>query len=141
MNAFRSLTAITRRALRINYVSPSICVLGSVASGSSSGSGVSALLEILAVSRKAGPTGLTAVKINSVSVELTWATQTYIYSHVIYRATSAVGPFTQVTANVIGETYIDSPVAPGTYYYKVTGIEPDAGETFASNVVGPLTLP
>ena len=141
MNSFRSLNAITRRALRVNYVSPAICVLTSVSSGSGSGTGVAATLDILAVTRKAGPTGLGFEVVNTTEVKLTWTTRAYIYSYVIYRATSAVGPFTQVSANVIGATFTDTSTTSGTYYYKVTGIEPDAGETLASDIVGPVTIP
>lgn len=141
MNTFRSLAAVTRRALRINYVSPSICVLGVVSSGSGTGSGVSALLDILAVTRKDGPTALTFEAIDPVSVRLTWTPKGYIYSYVVYIATTELGPYTQITANVIGNTFLHTPVVPGTYYYKVTGVEPDAGETHASNIVGPVTLP
>lgn len=141
MNTFRSLAAVTRRALRINYVSPSICVLGAVSSGSGTGSGVSALLDVLAVTRKAGPTALIFAVVDSASVRLTWTPKAYIYSHVVYVSTAELGPYTQLTANVIGATFLHTPVAPGTYYYKVTGIEPDAGETHASNIVGPVTLP
>ncbi len=141
MNTFRSLAAVTRRALRINYVSPSICVLGEISSSSGSGSGVSALLDIDPVIRRAGPTGLIFEAVDSVSVRLTWTQQSYIYSYVVYVASAELGPYTQLTSNVIGSTFLHTPVAPGTYYYKVTGLEPNAGETYASNIVGPVTLP
>jgi len=141
MNPLRSLSAITRRALRIEYRSPLVCTLSAISSSSGSGSGVAALLDILAVARRAGPTNLAGVVASATSLTLTWTEQTYIYSYVVYRATSALGPFVQVTANVIAETFTDTSIPPGTYYYKVTGIEPSAGETYASDIVGPFTLP
>ena len=141
MNPLRSLSAITRRALRIEYRSPLVCMLSAISSSSGTGSDVSALLSILPVARLDGPTNLAAVLVSDTSLTLTWTEQPYIYSYVVYRATSLAGPFAQVTANVIGETFTDTSIPPGTYYYKVTGIEPSAGETYASNIVGPLTLP
>lgn len=76
----------------------------------------------------------------TAGVRLTWSLQPYVYSYVVYRATSAGGPFSQITANVIGNSFVDNP-PPGTYYYKVTGIEPNFGETLASPVAGPVTIP
>lgn len=73
-------------------------------------------------------------------VRLTWSLRDFIYSYIVYRATNPAGPFVIVTSNVIDDHFTDNP-APGSYYYKVTGIEPDFGETFASPVVGPATLP
>jgi len=141
MNPFRSLNPVTRRALRVNYVSPAICVMTSVSSGSGSGTGIAATLDILAVTRKAGPTNLAFQIINTTNVKLTWTVRSYIYSYVVYRATSALGPFTQVTANVIGSTFTDTSATTGAYYYKVTGVEPDAGETLATDIVGPVNIP
>jgi hypothetical protein len=138
MKPFRSLQAITRRALRINYFSPLVCQILSSSSGS--GAGVSATLDILPAERRAGPASLTFEIVSSTEVLLTWTTKDYIYSYIVYRATNPAGPFSVVTSNVIDDHFTDTP-APGTYYYKVTGIEPDFGETFASPVVGPVTLP
>ena len=141
MNPIASLVAITRRALSINYRSPSICLLSAISSGSGTGSGSSAFLDIRPVERLAGPTSLVLDKRSATSVKLTWTQQPYIYSHVVFRATVLAGPFTQVTANIIGGTFTDSSVPAGTYYYKVTGIEPSFGETLPSPVAGPVTLP
>lgn len=138
MKPFRSLQAITRRELRINYASPLVCQM--ISSSSGSGSGVSAMLEILPSERRAGPASLELEKLSATEVRLTWTTQDYIYSYVVFRATNPAGPFSAVTSNVIDDHFTDTPV-PGTYYYKVTGIEPDFGETFASPVEGPISLP
>lgn len=138
MKPFKSLQAITRRGLRINYVSPLVCQI--FASSSGSGSGIAAVLEILPSERRPGPVSLTLEKLNSTHVRLTWDTPDYIYSYLIYRATNPAGPFSIVTTNVIDDHFTDAPVA-GTHYYKVTGIEPDFGETYASPVVGPVILP
>lgn len=73
-------------------------------------------------------------------IRLTWTLRDYIYSYLVYRATNPAGPFTLVTSNVIDDHFVDTPPS-GTYYYKVTGIEPTFGETFASPVAGPITLP
>lgn len=138
MKPFRSLQAITRRELRINYSSPLVCQL--IASSSGSGSGISAFLDILPTERRDGPTSLSFEVLNSTDVRLTWDQKDYIYSYLVYRSTNPAGPFSQVTSNVIDDHFTDSP-GVGTFYYKVTGIEPDFGETFASPVAGPVTLP
>jgi len=140
MNPYRSLSAITRRALRINYTSPAVCVFRAISSGSGSGSGVAVTAEINPVTRKLGPAGLTLTKPSADSVRLQWDTPTYIYAYVVYRATAAVGPYMQVTAGLIGSGFVDVSLAPGTYYYKVTGIEADYGETYPSPVQA-VTLP
>lgn len=138
MKPFKSLQAITRRALRINYFSPLVCQI--FASSSGSGSGIAAMLDILPAERRAGPVSLTLEKLDATSIKLTWSTLDYVYSYLVYRATNPEGPFVIVTSNVIDDNFTDEPVA-GTYYYKVTGIEPDFGETYASPVAGPVTLP
>lgn len=138
MKPFRSLQAITRRALRINYFSPLVCQIFSSSSGS--GSGIAATLDILPAERKLGPASLELEELSSTVVRVTWGVRDYIYSYIVYRATNPAGPFTVVTSNVIDD-HFDNTVVPGTYYYKVTGIEPDFGETFASPVAGPVTLP
>jgi hypothetical protein len=137
MKPFKSLQAITRRILRINYFSPLICQI--FASSSGSGSGVAATLEILPSERRSGPEMLSTETLNSTQVRLVWTQRDYIYSSIVYRATTPLGPFVTVTSNVIDDHFIDTP-GPGTYYYKVTGIEPDFGETFPSPIAGPVTL-
>lgn len=138
MKPFKSLQAITRRALRINYFSPLVCQI--FASSSGSGSGIAAMLDILPTERREGPESLILEKLSPSQVKLTWSTTDYIYSYLVYRATNPAGPFVLVTSNIIDDHFTDEPV-PGTFYYKVTGIEPDFGETFASPVEGPVTLP
>lgn len=138
MKPFKSLQAITRRELRINYFSPLVCQI--FASSSGSGSGIAATLEILPSERRAGPVSLTLEKLDATRVKLTWSTLDYVYSYLVYRATNPEGPFVIVTSNIIDDNFTDEPV-PGTFYYKVTGIEPDFGETYASPVAGPVILP
>lgn len=133
-----SLRAHTRRELRINYRSPLVCQLTSSSSGS--GSGSSATLDILPVVRRDGPASLTLEALGADSIQLTWTLRSYIYSYAVYRATNPDGPFALITANVINDQFTDSGVAAGTYYYKVTGVEPTAGETLPSPVAGPVTL-
>jgi hypothetical protein len=139
MRPLKSLKAITRRELRINYFSPLVCQL--LASSSGSGSGIAATLEILPTYRLAGPAELLLEKVSATSVKLTWTTQAYIFSYAVYRATSAVGPFVLVSENIMSNTFTNSGLSVGTYFYKVTGIEPSAGETLPSPVAGPVTLP
>ena len=98
-------------------------------------------MEILPTYRLAGPSELILEKVNATSVKLTWTTQAYIFSYAVYRATSAVGPFVLVSENIMSNTFTNSGLSVGTYFYKVTGIEPSAGETLPSPVAGPVTLP
>ena len=134
MNPLGSLRPITRRAIPIFYQSPGICHLPEP-EGSGSGSSTPSELEFDAVTRLAGPTGLEAV-VAGADVTLSWTSPSYAYSSVIYRSdVSADGPFTLVAANVFGEEYVDEGLSPGTYWYKVTSIEPNYGETYPSDVV------
>jgi cellulose 1,4-beta-cellobiosidase len=91
------------------------------------------------VLQREGPASLLFI-VDGTSVTLSWPELSYAYSYVVYRATAAGGPFVSVAANVLVETHVDSGLDSGTYYYKVTGIEPDFGETTASPVVGPVTI-
>jgi len=141
MNPLQSLIAVTRRALRVEYRSPGICLPSASSSGSGTGSSVSSVLDISPTARQDGPASLEYLIVDSTSIKLTWSLQSYIYSYVVFRATNVLGPFIQVTANVIPNTFTDVGVPPGTYYYKVTGVEPSFGETTASPTVGPVTLP
>lgn len=128
MNNLNSLRPVTRRAIPLFYQSPAICMLPVPFSGS--GASVAANLEIEPVERKAGPDTLEAVVVGS-DVSLSWPLVSYIFSYVVYRATNPAGPFTLLTANLLENSYVDVGLSPGTsYWYKVTGVEPDAGETF-----------
>jgi len=138
MKPFRSLQAITRRELRINYFSPLVCQL--ISSSSGSGSGVAAILEILPSERRDGPISFSTEVMSATEIRLMWTRRDYIYSYIVYRATNPLGPFITVTSNIIDDHFTDTPGA-GTYYYKVTGIEPDFGETFPSPIAGPITIP
>lgn len=134
MREFDSFNPVTRRALSVNYVAPFICELAE-ASGSGSGMGFSVTLDLQQAERKAGPE-----LIFQDGNFLSWSPQTYIYAYVVYSSSSEEGPFSLLTSNVI-ETHFDiSTLAPGTYFFKVTGLEPDAGETFPSPIAGPVTI-
>src|SRR5262249_34692131 len=68
------------------------------------------------------------------NVELDWWGGANDTSYNIYRATSAVGPYTQIASGITGPTiYTDHNLASGVYYYKVTGVL-NGTETGASNV-------
>jgi hypothetical protein len=132
MNNLNSLRPVTRRAIPLFYMSPAICELPIPFSGS--GVSVAANLEIEPAERKAGPDSLEVTAMGS-DVLLGWPLVSYIYAYVVYRATNPEGPFTLLTANLLENSYVDIGLAPGTYYYKVTGVEPDFGETFPTPVV------
>lgn len=138
MNTIESLRAITRRAIPLNYYSPGICHLP-VPPGSGTGSSTPSSLEFLPVRQKEGPAEvLLTVQADSVLVE--WGELSYAFSYVVYRASNPAGPFSLAAANVLVTSFIDGPLPPGDYYYKVTAIEPDFGETTASPVTGPVTV-
>lgn len=137
MNTFSALNPTSRRALRIPYDSPLICQLAEEASGSA-GTSVS-VLEILPTERAAGPT-LTVELLEDGSVSLSWTlTPANAYAYIIYRATAADGPYSVQSSGVLGRNFIDNPPS-GNYFYKVTALEPNFGETTASNVVS-VTVP
>lgn len=140
MMQWDALRGITLRALRIDYISPAVCELAVISSGSGSGSGESSILDVTPVTRLAGPTNLVVTINESGEVVLTWTEQSYIFAYAVYAGSSAEGPFVLETSNVIGNT-ATLPLAPGTYYFKVTGIEPEFGETFPSETVGPTIVP
>jgi hypothetical protein len=126
MRQYDSFNPITRRGLRIHYISPFICQLAAEASGS--GFGGSASIDVDPVSRLAGPASLS---INGTV--LTWTSQPYIFAYVIYYSATVNGPFSILTSNILATQFDIAGLLPaGNYFVKVTGIEPTAGETLPS---------
>lgn len=126
MNNLNSLRPVTRRAITLFYKSPGICELPVPLSGSAQSA--AANIEIEPVTRKEGPDSLEAIVIGT-DVSLSWPNVSYIFAYVVYRATNPEGPFALLTSNLLENSFVDTGLSPGTYYYKVTGIEPDFGET------------
>lgn len=139
MNTIESLRAITRRAIPFRYISPGVCHLP-IPPGSGSGSSTPSELDFLPVRQKAGPSEI-FLTLEGSNVRISWALLSYAHSYVIYRSTSPAGPFLLAAANVLVDFYVDAGLASGDYYYKVTAIEPNFGETTASPVTGPVTVP
>lgn len=135
MNTFSALNPISRRALKIPYESPLICQLAPPSSGS--GAESTAILDILPTFQAEGPT--LSVELDGVDVDLSWTAVSGAYAYIVYRATNAEGPYSVVTAGLIARNLVDNP-GSGTFFYKVTGVEPNFGETTASNVVS-VTVP
>ena len=134
MMEFDAFRGITRRALSINYVCPAICELVSEASGSGSGTGISATLGIDATARRLGPE-LLLVEVVGGTVTLQWSPRDYAFSYNVYlSSTSEEGPFVLQTANLL-ETHFVLNLTPGTFYAKVTLVESDFGESFPSPTV------
>lgn len=137
MNTFSALNPSSRRAIRIPYESPLICQLA----GESSGSAATAVsvLDIQPTERETGPV-LAAVVQADHSVRLSWtAHPTNAYAYIVYRAIAADGPYVVQASGVLDRFFVDNPVS-GHYFYKVTALEPNFGETTASNVVS-VTVP
>jgi len=132
MNNLNSLRPVTRRAVSLFYKSPGICELPVPLSGS--GQSAVANIAIEPVTRKAGPDSLEVIVIGT-EVSLNWPEVGYIFSYVVYRATNPEGPFALLTSNLGENSFVDTGLSPGTYYYKVTGIEPDFGETLPTPLV------
>lgn len=139
MNTIESLRAITRRAISLQYFSPGVCQLP-VPPGSGTGSSSPSELDFLPVTQKAGPSEIFLI-LEGSDLRISWAALSYAYSYVVYRSTTPAGPFVLAAANVLVDFYLDAGLASGDYYYKVTAIEPNFGETTASPVTGPVTVP
>lgn len=133
MNRNDSLKPVTRRALRIDYVSAGICEDRASAEDSASGCGLTSQLEVLAVSRAAGPT-ITVSAYTAGKLYVAWTPVNNAFVYVVYRSTSVDGLFTIVREGTQELFYVDTPPESGTFYYKVTGIEPNFGETERSNI-------
>lgn len=130
MNNLQSLRPVTRRSIHLFYISPATCELPTPFSGS--GVSVAANLDIQPVNRKAGPESLDAA-VMGVGVMLVWPSLSYAFAYAVYRATNPEGPFVLLTANLLEAHYVDNTASVGiSYWWKVTGIEPDFGETFPS---------
>lgn len=139
MNSIESLRSITRRAIPFRYVSPGVCHLPTP-SGSGSGSSTPSELDFTPIYQKSGPSEI-FLTLEGSDVRISWALLSYAHSYVVYRSTSPAGPFLLAAANVLVDFYVDAGLASGDYYYKVTAIEPNFGETTASPVTGPITVP
>lgn len=135
MNTIESYRAITRRAIPLNYESPGVCHLP-VPPGSGTGSSTPSDLDFNPVTQKAGPAVLLLTLATSTSVRLNWSALSYAHSYVIYKSTSALGPFLLEAANVLVNTYLDESLTPGNYYYRVLGIDPNFGLTTPSPTEG-----
>lgn len=136
MNTFAALQPISRRALKIPYESPLICQLAVITSASAATA--LAILDILPTTQLAGPV-LEAEVLGDLSVQLDWSAVPGAYAYIVYRATNEAGPYAVQVAGLIANTFLDNP-GSGTFFYKVTGIEPNYGETTASNIVS-VTVP
>jgi len=132
MNNLQALRPVTRRAVSLFYKSPGICELPVPLSGS--GQSSEANIAIEPVTRKAGPDSLEAIVIGT-EVSLNWPGLSYAFAYAVYRATNPEGPFVLLTSNLGESSFVDTGLAPGEYFFKVTAIEPDFGETFPSPIV------
>lgn len=140
MMQWDSLRGVTLRALRIDYISPAVCELAVISSGSGSGQSATSVLNSTPVEQLAGPTNLVVTVNEFGEVTLTWDERPYIFAYAIYAGATADGPFILQTSNLIPSTFSYTPIESGTYFFKVTGIEPEFGETFPSNIFGPLVV-
>lgn len=128
-DAFRG---VTLRALRIDYISPAVCEL--IASSSGSSGADSALLEVIPTTRAVGPSSLT-VSVDGGVVNVSWPSVSGAYAYAVYLSlVSAEGPFVIQTANILNESFSYAS-GPGTFWIKITAIEPNFGETFPSPTV------
>src|SRR6185295_2641554 len=134
MNQFDAFRPVTRRALRINYRSPNVCAPMVEVSGS--GGNEVSFIDFLPTHRLSGPV-LSIEDAEGGGFNLSWTAVLDAFVYELYRSSvSADGPFT-IIAQIDGATttYLDAPEDAGTYFYKVTAIEPNFGETNPSNVV------
>lgn len=132
MNNFDAFRGISRRHFFDDYRSPLTCVEFPETSGSSSGETID--IDFTPVVQAGGPGPLTAVAAG-LEVTLDWPRLEDAYAYVVYRATAAEGPYLALVTGLIPTSWVDIVAVSGTYYYKVTAIEPAFGETAPSNVV------
>src|SRR5262245_14658942 len=115
MNTFAAINPLSRRYFKVPYQSPLVCQLREEASGSAAGA--VAVIDIEPTTRLDGPT-LTFELQEDASVRLAWSnTVPNAYAYIVYRATSAEGPYSVVASGVVGLFFVDNP-APGTFFYK-----------------------
>lgn len=131
MNNFDSVRAITRRHFWDDYHSPLTCVVFPESSGFSA-SGQTIDILPTGVFQLPGPV-LTA-EADGSTVRLAWTEVPNAYAYIIYRSDTEDGPFSVLLSGLLAHEYVDTPENPGTVYYRVTGIEPNYGETEPSNV-------
>ncbi len=69
------------------------------------------------------PTGLTATGTSSSTMSLAWTASTGATSYIVYRSTSASGPFTTSVGTPAASSFSDSGLtASTTYYYEVAAV-------------------
>ncbi len=124
-----ALRAITRRALRIDYVSPLVCLNEVIISAS--GSGDISTLNILPTLQAAGPASLTALDLGGGQVQLNWSPVAGAFAYVVERADSEFGVYQIQISGTVSFSFVDSPGA-GTWFYRVFAIEPNFGLTESS---------
>lgn len=131
MNTFAALNPLSRRYFRVPYRSPLVCQLASEASGSAAGA--VSTLDVLPTLQKAGPV-LSISLTEDSAARLSWSNSVAkAYAYIVYRSDSELGPYSVVASGVVDRFFVDN-APPGTFFYKVTALEPDYGETTASNV-------
>jgi hypothetical protein len=132
MNRQDSLRPVTRRALRIRYYSPATCFLPGDAYSGTSSDDASSIIDFVPTTRLAGPV-LTVSNYTDFQLRLSWTSVTGADYYQVFRSTNPDGPFEFLFGPVSDLFYVDTPPAPGIYYYQVTAIEPNAGQTEPSN--------
>ncbi|MCC5464565.1 hypothetical protein [Pelosinus baikalensis] len=79
------------------------------------------------------PTNLITTASN-FQVNLSWTAVTEATGYNVKRSTTAGGPYTTITTNVPGTSYLDTTVTNGiTYYYVVTAVDSSNNESANSN--------
>lgn len=85
-------------------------------------SGQSASVTVTTSEIVSAPTGLTATALSSDSIQLSWASSQNVNGYKIYRATSASGPFVNISSPT-SASYYDAGLNSGTtYYYTVSAL-------------------
>lgn len=131
MNRHASFRAITRRALSVNYASPSTCPVPSD-DASGSGDGSESISGFESFMQTPGPV-LTLEVQSGTNVRLDWSAIPQAGFYRVWRSTTAEGPFALVQ-DFIGDLFYTDVPGTGTFFYYVTAIEPNSGETAPSNI-------
>jgi hypothetical protein len=87
------------------------------------------------------PTGLTAIGVAKNQINLSWSASSNATSYKVKRSLTNGGPYSLVASGIATTNFNDIGLAGGTtYYYVVSAVSPDLGESYDSAEASATTL-